>query len=59
MTPAGERTIRGERDARLRYSLGAESRIGDALQLGLEVERSSLGDYNLDYSVQATLRYRF
>ncbi|MGR3863752.1 S6 family peptidase [Edwardsiella anguillarum] len=56
---SGERTIRGERDGRLRYSLGAESRIGDALQLGLEVERSSLGDYNLDYSVQATLRYRF
>ncbi|BEH99340.1 S6 family peptidase [Edwardsiella ictaluri] len=56
---SGERTIRGERDSRLRYSLGIESRVGDGLQLGLEVERSSLGDYNLDYSVQATLRYRF
>ncbi|WP_083274996.1 S6 family peptidase [Edwardsiella hoshinae] len=56
---SGERTIRGDRDARLRYSLGIESRISDALQLGLEVERSSFGDYNLDYSLQATLRYRF
>ena len=56
---AGERRSKGKKDSRLRYSLGMETQALDTLRVGVELERSSLGDYNQDYGVSATLRYTF
>lgn len=48
-----------DRDGRFIYALGVNAQVRDNLRLGLELQRSAFGKYNLDHLVNATVRYSF
>ena len=56
---AGEHQINGRKDGRMLYGVGLNARFGDNTRLGLEVERSAFGKYNVDNMINASIRYSF
>lgn len=55
----GTYNIKGKKDARMVYSVGINGNINKNTRIGVDIERSSFGDYNINHLVNANIRYSF
>lgn len=51
--------LQSERDGRFIYALGVNAEVSDQVRLGLEVQRSAGGRFDIGHLVNANLRYSF
>ncbi|EJX6946964.1 autotransporter outer membrane beta-barrel domain-containing protein, partial [Escherichia coli] len=48
-----------EKDSRMLMTVGMNAEIKDNMRLGLELEKSAFGKYNVDNAINANFRYVF
>lgn len=56
---AGESTVYNGKDGRMLANIGIDTRIKDNTRIGLTVEKSAFGKYNVDNAINANIRYTF
>ncbi|MED8890764.1 S6 family peptidase [Escherichia marmotae] len=56
---AGESTVYNGKDGRMLANIGIDTRIKDNTRIGLTVEKSAFGKYNVDNAINANIRYSF
>lgn len=56
---AGESTMYNGKDGRMLANIGIDTRIKDNTRIGLTVEKSAFGKYNVDNAINANIRYSF
>ncbi|EFZ2447562.1 TPA: serine protease autotransporter toxin SepA [Shigella flexneri] len=56
---SGEKRFEGEKDSRMLMTVGMNAEIKDNMRLGLELEKSAFGKYNVDNAINANFRYVF
>ncbi|EAO6410158.1 autotransporter outer membrane beta-barrel domain-containing protein [Salmonella enterica] len=56
---SGEKRFTGEKDSRMLYNVGLNAQMKDNMRLGLELEQSAFGKYNVDHAINANFRYIF
>ncbi|HAM3596342.1 TPA: autotransporter outer membrane beta-barrel domain-containing protein [Escherichia coli] len=56
---AGESTMYNGKDGRMLANIGIDTRIKDNTRIGLTVEKSAFGKYNVDNAINANIRYTF
>lgn len=56
---AGESTMYNGKDGRMLANIGIDTRIKDNTRIGLTVEKSAFGKYNVDDAINANIRYSF
>ncbi|CAD5747085.1 autotransporter outer membrane beta-barrel domain-containing protein [Escherichia coli] len=56
---SGEKRFEGEKDSRMLMNVGMNAEIKDNMRLGLELEKSAFGKYNVDNAINANFRYSF
>ncbi|EIQ2268022.1 autotransporter outer membrane beta-barrel domain-containing protein [Escherichia coli] len=56
---AGETHIKNGKDSRINFSLGINAKIKENTTIGLNIERSTFGYYDIDKAVNANIRYSF
>ncbi|ELQ2306706.1 autotransporter outer membrane beta-barrel domain-containing protein, partial [Escherichia coli] len=54
-----EKRFEGEKDSRMLMTVGMNAEIKDNMRLGLELEKSAFGKYNVDNAINANFRYVF
>ncbi|HAK0597836.1 TPA: S6 family peptidase [Salmonella enterica subsp. enterica serovar Singapore] len=56
---SGEKRFEGAKDSRMLMTVGMNAEIKDNMRLGLELEKSAFGKYNVDNAINANFRYSF
>ncbi len=56
---SGDKRFEGEKDSRMLMTVGMNAEVKDNFRLGLELEKSAFGKYNVDNAINANLRYSF
>ena len=56
---AGESTVYNGKDGRMLANIGIDTRIKDNTRIGLTIEKSAFGRYNVDNAINANIRYTF
>lgn len=54
-----EQHFASQKDSRMLYHVGLNGQVNDKFNVGLAVERSAFGKYNVDHAMNAHLRYQF
>ncbi|EBV5086513.1 autotransporter outer membrane beta-barrel domain-containing protein [Salmonella enterica subsp. enterica serovar Ball] len=56
---SGEKQFTGKKDSRMLYHVGLNAQVKDNMRVGLELEQSAFGKYNIDHAINANFRYMF
>nr|WP_285239457.1 autotransporter outer membrane beta-barrel domain-containing protein [Escherichia coli] len=56
---SGKKIFKGEKDNRALFNIGLNAKMNNNMNLGLDLEKSAFGKYNIDNAINANFRYSF
>lgn len=56
---SGDKRFEGKKDSRMLMAVGMNAEFKGNMRLGLELEKSAFGKYNVDNAINANFRYSF